>query len=112
VRDHVDSRRRTCSSDRLAARAPEPVLLSPLGAIESSTNTITETLVERGLLMARSCLGCRSLPLRMNAGTELFIGKRLVTVGELNKLVRAGGEHRLLIIYDKKTSTVVRLAVR
>lgn len=95
----------------LAGRA-EPVLLSPHAGIESSTNTITEQLVEGGLLMARSCLACRSLPLRMTAQTEIFIGKRPVTVGELNKLVKAGGEHGLLIIYDKKTSTVVSLTVK
>ena len=94
----------------LAGRA-EPVLLSPNGAIESSTNTITEQLVEGGLLMARSCLTCRSLPLRLTAQTELFIGKRQVTVAELNKFLGAGGEHSLLISYDKKANTVVRLAV-
>ena len=94
----------------LAARA-EPVLLSPNGSIESSTNTITEPLVEGGLLMARSCLTCRSLPLRMNAQTELFIGKRAVSVAELNKFLSAGDEHGLLISYDKKANTVIRLLV-
>jgi hypothetical protein len=96
----------------LAGRADEPVLLSPHSGIESSTNTITEQLVEGGLLMARSCLACKSLPLRMNAQTQLVIGKRAVTVGEFNKLVKAGGEHSLLIVYDKKTNTVVSLTVK
>jgi hypothetical protein len=62
--------------------------------------------------MARSCLACKSLPLRMNAQTQLVIGKRAVTVGEFNKLVKAGGEHSLLIVYDKKTNTVVSLTVK
>jgi hypothetical protein len=96
----------------LAGRADEPVLLSPHSGIESSTNTITEQLVEGGLLMARSCLACNSLPLRMTTQTELFIDKRAVTVGEFNKLVKAGGEHSLLIVYDKKTNTVVSLTVK
>ena len=95
----------------LAGRADEPILLSPHSGIESSTNTITEPLVEGGLLMARSCLACNSLPLRMDARTELVIGKRAVTVGEFNKFVKAGGEHSLLIVYDKKTNTVVSLTV-
>ncbi len=95
----------------LAGRA-EPVLLSPNGSIESSTNTITEPLVAGGLLMARSCLSCRSLPLRMNAQTELFIGKRAVSVTEFNKFLNAGGTYSLLISYDKKASTVVRLLVK
>ena len=52
-----------------------------------------------------------SLPLRMDASTELVISKRAVTVGEFNKFVKAGGEHSLLIVYDKKTNTVVSLTV-
>ena len=48
----------------------------------------------------------------MTEQTELFIDKRAVTVGDFNKLVKAGGEHSLLIVYDKKTSTVVSLTVK
>lgn len=95
----------------LAGRA-DPVLLSPHGAIESSTNTITEPLVEGGLFMARSCLACRSLPLRLDEQTGFFIGKRPVSVAELNKFLNTGGPHGLVISYDKKANTVVRLVVK
>jgi hypothetical protein len=95
----------------LAGRA-EPVLLSPLGAIESSTNTLTEPLVAGGMFFARSCETCRSVPLRLNDQTQLFIGKRLVSVPELNKFLNAGNTYGLLILYDKKQSTVARIVVR
>jgi hypothetical protein len=93
------------------ARGAEPVLLSPSGAIESSTATITEQLVEGGLFMARSCESCRSLPLRLNAQTELYVGKRLVSVAELNKFLKDSGPYSMLIVYDKKASTLTRLVV-
>jgi hypothetical protein len=93
------------------AMAATPVLLSPSGAIESSTDTVTEQLVEGGLFMARSCLACRSLPLRLNAQTELFVGKQLVSVAELNKFLGANGPYSMLIVYDKKASTLTRLVV-
>jgi hypothetical protein len=95
----------------LAANAAEPVLLSPSGALESSTNTVTEQLTEGGLFMARSCLACRSLPLRLNAQTELYVGKRLVSVAELNKFLGAHGPYSMLILYDKKQNTLTRLVV-
>ena len=95
----------------LAANAAEPVLLSPSGALESSTNTVTEQLTEGGLFMARSCLACRSLPLRLNAQTELYVGKRLVSVAELNKFLSAHGPYSMLILYDKKQNTLTRLVV-
>ena len=44
------------------AMAATPVLLSPGVAIESSTDTVTEPLVDGGLFMARSCEACRSPP--------------------------------------------------
>jgi hypothetical protein len=93
------------------AMAATPVLLSPSGAIESSTNTVTEQLVEGGLFMARSCEACRSLPLRLNAQTELYVGQRQVSVAELNKFLSAGGPYSMLIVYDKKASTLTRLVV-
>lgn len=95
----------------LAANAAEPVLLSPSGALESSTNTVTEQLTEGGLFMARSCLACRSLPLRLNAQTELYVGKRLVSVAELNRFLGAHGPYSMLILYDKKQNTLTRLVV-
>ncbi|HSL68702.1 MAG TPA: hypothetical protein VK864_00605 [Longimicrobiales bacterium] len=96
----------------LAANAAEPVLLSPSGALESSTDTVTEQLTEGGLFMARSCLACRSLPLRLNAQTELYVGKRLVSVAELNKFLAASkAPYSMLIVYDKKASTLTRLVV-
>ncbi|HSC06192.1 MAG TPA: hypothetical protein VLD59_05155 [Steroidobacteraceae bacterium] len=93
------------------AMAAKPVLLSPSGAIESSTNTVTEQLVEGGLFMARSCEACRSLPLRLNAQTELYVGQRQVSVAELNKFLSANGPYSMLIVYDKKASTLTRLVV-
>jgi hypothetical protein len=96
----------------LAANAGEPVLLSPSGAMESSTSTVTEALAEGGLFMARSCVACRTLPLRMNAQTELFVGKRQVSVAELNKFLAGNGPYSMLIVYDKKQSTLTRLVVK
>lgn len=93
------------------AMAATPVLLSPSGAIESSTNTVTEQIVEGGLFMARSCASCRSLPLRLNAQTELYVGQRQVSVAELNKFLSANGPYSMLIVYDKKASTLTRLVI-
>jgi hypothetical protein len=93
------------------AMAAEPVLVSPSGAIESSTDTVTEQLVEGGLFMARSCSHCRSLPLRLDAQTELYVGQRQVSVAELNKFLSANGPYSMLIVYDKKASTLTRLVV-
>ena len=94
------------------AMAATPVLLSPSGAIESSTSTVTEQLTEGGLFMARSCPSCRSLPLRLNAQTELYVGNRQVSVAGLNKFLAANeGPYSMLIVYDKKASTLTRLVV-
>ena len=96
----------------LAVNAAEPVLLSPGVALESSTNAVTEPLTEGGLFMARSCEACRSLPLRLNAQTELYVGTRTVSVAELNKFLAANkGPYSMLIVYDKKASTLTRLVV-
>jgi hypothetical protein len=93
------------------AMAATPVLLSPSGAIESSTDTVTEQLVDGGLFMARSCASCRSLPLRLNAQSELFVGQRQVSVAELNKFLSNNGPYNMLIVYDKKAGTLTRLVV-
>jgi hypothetical protein len=93
------------------AMAATPGLLSPSGAIESSTSTVTEQLTDGGLFMARSCPSCRSLPLRLNAQTELYVGNRQVSVAELNKFLSVNGPYSMLIVYDKKASTLTRLVV-
>lgn len=94
----------------LAGRT-DPRLFSPGGAIESSTETITEPLVEGGMLLAKSCPACRSMPLRLNANTPLFIGKRQVSLVEFNQFLESGGTHGLGIFYDKAQHTVTRLVI-
>ncbi len=94
----------------LAGRA-DPRLYSPDGAIETSSDTITEPLVEGGMLLARNCPACRSKPLRLNAGTRLFIGRSQVTVDEFNKFLQGGGAHDVGIFYDKTANTVTRIVV-
>ena len=94
------------------AMAATPVLLSPGVALESSTSAVTEPLIEGGLFMARSCEACRSVPVRINAQTELYVGNRTVSVAELNKFLAANkGPYSMLIVYDKKASTLTRLVV-
>lgn len=108
----MDSHCRTCSSDQHAAREPRESHNVVAGRpIESSTTTLTGPLVEGGLLLARSCLGCKSQTLRLTAQTRLFIGEREVTLAELNKFLQGGGKHGLGIGYDRTERTVTRLVV-
>jgi hypothetical protein len=95
-----------------AAMAGKPVLLSPGVAVESSTSTVTEPLIEGGLFMVRSCEACRSVPVRLNAQTELYVGQRQVSVAELNKFLAANkGPYSMVIVYDRTASTLTRLVV-
>ena len=95
-----------------AAMAGEPVLLSPGVVVESSTSTVTEPLIEGGLFMVRSCEACRSVPVRLNEQTELYVRQRQVSVAELNKFLAANkGPYSMVIVYDRKASTLTRLVV-
>lgn len=97
-------------STPLMSRA-DPRLFSPDVAIESSTETLTAPLAKDGPLLARSCIACKSEALRLTPRTRFFIGKRQVTVAEINKLLQSGATHGLGIFYDRQAHTVTQLIV-
>jgi hypothetical protein len=85
---------------------------SPEEALEANTAAVQLPAAAGGSLMIRQCSSCPALIVRFEADSRFFLGKRQVTLPELNRFLAAGGTYGLTVFYRRDDRSITRVVVR
>jgi hypothetical protein len=94
-----------CGATPVAWSQAEKVLYT---GIESSTATLSMPTSPSGTWSITPCPGCSMLHLKVDAGTEYFVGRDPVSLATLRKYA-AQGSNTLAVSYETKTQRVSRI---
>ena len=84
---------------------------APTEAVETTTLATRLPANAQGAIVATLCPGCAPSVLRLTAKSHFLIGTTTVSLEELRSYVASGGPHNLVIIYDRRLHTVIRIVV-
>jgi hypothetical protein len=84
---------------------------SPEEALESNTAALQLPLTAGGSLMIRQCSSCAAMIVHFDADSRFFLGKRQVTLTELNRVLSAAGTRGLTVFYRRDDRSITRVVV-
>jgi hypothetical protein len=96
----------------LFAAQPPARAASSEEALEASTAVVQLPSTPGGSLMIRQCSSCPAMIVRFDADSRFFLGKRQVTLPELNRFLAAGGTYGLTVFYRRGDRSITRVVVQ